>query len=942
MSNGDTHVAAQTVTPLRVSAKHNSSGRGNGLGRSSASVAGQRDSLQDPGNTSGGTKRATRRIPDPPLAEVREGYMDHGKNCTQVVNLYDLYEAKGLRRVEHVDMGPSKIIAISERFREALNMSEGGKKHGRPVENEISKAWVELDGDHTLFPKHTFRLSENKPDRNDATKSKVDGGFFRVEDAPLLNDEVPNWEYQRVTVEFKRGGTDLDPFDDGEVAEPAARSRTAVRGQLYSYSKNIRHFQHRDFHYMLFVNGSKFRLLHWDPSGLMVSNAVEYAETVEDTKILLAVLQSLSELSDDAMGLDRSTRRLSPDSCGWKRMSQLADTKLLASDTDERKMDPTPDPDGSQIPLHFRDARTDCPAFVKGGTHPSPHAPESRTASEVWEGLTRCTFRYIRKGFAESLEKDAARYVLMVEGKYYLVGKAFFCGSDGPIGRGTRCWIALEWHTQRFVFVKDSWQPHYDGVDPEDVTIKKLNMAKVQRVPTLIASEHFKVTHFSSVAGVTKPAPNPEPTTAPSRKLRSSQPTAGQLAEAANRPHEWANLPSSRASATASATGGADPSGSEQPAPDTASNAPQGLRHLRHIRMVVEEVCLPLCEIPSGFVLVRAIYNAMAGKFVHCLQLSDDADVFTAHRGAHRKCEDLLHRDISAGNILLLPVYFHDSVKKTTKIEWFGILTDWEMAKRAGIKVARQPLRTGTWAYMSSLCQKDATRPIGIDDELESFLHVLLFEGALFLCHNWEGPVVEAFVNDYFDGDIPGASGGRTCSFSRNLCLSKGIITVGSGPNLAFHSLGEDGKEIHQHPLNELLKWLLRLFQARFLVDEWDKRPATVTEPTENPLATSTGNTGIVDDSDDEDDAGNATDTQLQDPDDAGGPTPFMYGATELLKSHKTVLAKFKEQAFPGAGVPHHSKAKRSAPADFEGAARSSKASKVSQGSQNAGSSSLS
>lgn len=57
----------------------------------------------------------------------------------------------------------------------------------------------------------------------------------------------------------------------------------------------------------------------------------------------------------------------------------------------------------------------------------------------------------------------------------------------------------------------------------------------------------------------------------------------------------------------------------------------------------------------------------------------------------------LLHRDISAGNVLILPRLVKDHQGKET-VQWFGLLTDWELAKaylkNRSDEKARQPERT--------------------------------------------------------------------------------------------------------------------------------------------------------------------------------------------------------------------------------------------------------
>ena len=72
----------------------------------------------------------------------------------------------------------------------------------------------------------------------------------------------------------------------------------------------------------------------------------------------------------------------------------------------------------------------------------------------------------------------------------------------------------------------------------------------------------------------------------------------------------------------------------------------------------------------------------------------------TAHGDAFEEC-NILHRDISVGNVLILPTIVVTSNKtkgKKTSVLWCGVLSDWELAKEypdANEKPkARQPHRT--------------------------------------------------------------------------------------------------------------------------------------------------------------------------------------------------------------------------------------------------------
>lgn len=57
-----------------------------------------------------------------------------------------------------------------------------------------------------------------------------------------------------------------------------------------------------------------------------------------------------------------------------------------------------------------------------------------------------------------------------------------------------------------------------------------------------------------------------------------------------------------------------------------------------------------------------------------------------------------LHRDVSAGNVLICPTVVRSEVDGQLRVVWKGILTDWELSKPMtpanGKLAARQPVRT--------------------------------------------------------------------------------------------------------------------------------------------------------------------------------------------------------------------------------------------------------
>ncbi|EIW81973.1 hypothetical protein CONPUDRAFT_25041, partial [Coniophora puteana RWD-64-598 SS2] len=119
-----------------------------------------------------------------------------------------------------------------------------------------------------------------------------------------------------------------------------------------------------------------------------------------------------------------------------------------------------------------------------------------------------------------------------------------------------------------------------------------------------------------------------------------------------------------------------------------------GIQRLVHSRLVLKQVGVPLAKFRSTWELVNAVAYA-----------------FQAHCEAFR--HGVLHRDVSAGNILI------DRENNQ------GFLIDWEMAMKVTDNDAQAYERTGTWQFRSIRLLMDPSIPHGLRDDIESFVHVL-------------------------------------------------------------------------------------------------------------------------------------------------------------------------------------------------------------------------
>ncbi|KAI0927318.1 hypothetical protein AcV5_007876 [Taiwanofungus camphoratus] len=370
---------------------------------------------------------------------------------------------------------------------------------------------------------------------------------------------------------------------------------------------------------------------------------------------------------------------------------------------------------------------------------------------------------YIREYFQNSLDGEWTRWKLSVEEeipssetststgtvkrcRHFLVGKPHFLAS-GVAGRGTRGYVAIDVETKKFVFLKDAWRVDLPGIQKEGDVVRTLNEKEVEHVPTLVC--HGDI---------------------------GSQCTVVQdLWEPAN-VSAAPGLVSDQASVTT----------------DADSHKWNPLKRHTHYRLVEAEVGRPLSDFRTGRELVKLI-----------------CDSIKAHRQAVEKA-NILHRDISAGNILILQYERRDS-DGTTWISYKGLLNDWELSKPFNVEEGqRQPDRTGTWQFTSVRLLTQPYEGTQIEDELESFLHVLLYHGIRHLRHNCTN--VGAFMHEFFDAALL-HDGEYICGRRKWATMRLGEIDRGNELNLLRFQDDSDGK---QHPLNTILDELLSWFKAYY------------------------------------------------------------------------------------------------------------------------------
>ncbi|KAG9223402.1 hypothetical protein CCMSSC00406_0007589 [Pleurotus cornucopiae] len=153
-----------------------------------------------------------------------------------------------------------------------------------------------------------------------------------------------------------------------------------------------------------------------------------------------------------------------------------------------------------------------------------------------------------------------------------------------------------------------------------------------------------------------------------------------------------------------------------------------------------------------------------ARELVSCM-----ADAMEAHQLAYDELH-ILHRDISAGNILI-------STDKPDR----GILIDWDhcifMDNLTEDRTTRVQ-RTGTWQFMSAhMTANPEGASHGLVDDRESALHVLLYIGIQHLAHNKANAYAMQDLLHVFDGyiEIEGSPYRKGTMSKRYFILSGGM-----------------------------------------------------------------------------------------------------------------------------------------------------------------------
>ncbi|TBU56983.1 hypothetical protein BD310DRAFT_949745 [Dichomitus squalens] len=395
-------------------------------------------------------------------------------------------------------------------------------------------------------------------------------------------------------------------------------------------------------------------------------------------------------------------------------------------------------------------------------------------------------FDYVRSLFRASIATSWPRFRLQVSSgdmaRKYLVGKPVFM-AEGVSGRGTRGYIALDCHTCGFVWLKDTWRLSCVNFEKEGDILSRLKAAGIDGVPTLVC--HGDVGNQVTVTGDWRERTHPLPSsTSPSSSktdMSTSRPSP-RSSSLDSRKRKWRDVVDDDVSDSALS----------EPSHQAAALSRRPPWQHTHYRIAVKEICLPLMEFKNGKQLVTIMLD--------CLRTHQQA---ATHPGVRL-----------SGNIMLI----YPRLRKTTNgtaLVWSGVLSA-SMSRLPPTATLKD--RIGTYQFMSvNLLQCPSETP-KIADELESFLHVMVYNDVRHLHSNCNDPVwwVTTYFNHY-------AGPGRM-----HTCGQKSVAIETSG---RLKTLSPRGPLLFYSPKDGLCFNALQSFRARYKVMEYEPQAGALPCP---------------------------------------------------------------------------------------------------------------
>ena len=482
--------------------------------------------------------------------------------------------------------------------------------------------------DDGLEPRnHSEDENDENEDDSEDDRIRSTAALFSGESQSELDPDQSNWAYQSAFVQFVQQGAYNDPFDfsllpggaerttdnrarfslDPYLFEWGARedvavdNRERIRARMQSHADRIALYQHRTAVFSLVVCLREFRVVRWDPSGVVVSERVDY---VRDPGALVEVLLAFIGAGDEGLGYDPTTTRLWGGEEDYELMDRLADDG-------ECRIPVLPWAEGALLPptVPIQTYATVAPAaappadlaansysyLVDDAQHNTPIYPHGEDGNASMQTTTTIrkilkdgsfVFQYVLDSLRRSLASGFPRYRLAIGSDELLVAAPLYFAMRFGATRG---YVVFHKQSRTFVLLKDAWWPHNPSWKTEGEILRRLNEDGVRGVPTVVChgavgGQVSRVLDYWMNLGETDP-------TQANGAWRTAANTSGS-SESEN-----------------------EPRGVKRARDDLEREKMWQIGAFVHYRIALKEVCLPLSTVTSSHQLVSVVGDCIEGVY---------------------------------------------------------------------------------------------------------------------------------------------------------------------------------------------------------------------------------------------------------------------------------------------------------------------------------------
>ncbi|KAH9889416.1 hypothetical protein C8Q73DRAFT_793613 [Cubamyces lactineus] len=662
--------------------------------------------------------------------------------------------ARERQRIARLSMTGKAIIVQYDEFMKWFVPAPFGVEEPTAQLKALDFSAVATKPESNMYPSlvaalnHDWLLPEDKAisnastaDPNSKNKQVVDAGIYRRSDAPGVGKKT-RWGYMELPIECKTEEVKQDPFDQKNSSgnyEPQSDIRKAILGQIMCYSVLIFDNQRRMHHFMLIMFGKNARILRWDRSGVVVTEPFDY---VENPDMLGLFIWRFGRMSPEQRGHDPTATRISADSEQFRLMVERAVNPAVK--VANEKQDDADDEEGTTSEGENR------ANIEEGDPNDDDSIPELADVEPVdgsdWETEdSEEASQHTGEDIDCEIHEAGAGEDVETTG---IPGDHARAGFANSLKEGAICWRLRVDDVEKGPRYFLVGRPHFiaSGLAGRGTqTFIAIDEADPQG-PFVYVKDAWRVAHV----GIEQEGKILE-------RLNSDEdggpvpfvPTVrchGDVEKQITRSQEIWRLKN----------------------PGRSEECP--LKTHRHYRLVVNEVGIPMSKFTN--------MQELVGLF---------SMIIDTHGEAYNR-KKLIHRDISAGNVLIYPKV---TVGENGELEEdrLPLLADWELAKRVDEpdEKPRQPDRTGTWQFMSANALRHPHKRILVQDDIESLFHLLLYYAVRFLPNNLSD--VGRFMDLYFDGyeDYNGVTYGGEKKLV-TMRLGKLTVPVGDLP-LRFYLL---------------------------------------------------------------------------------------------------------------------------------------------------------